>query len=99
MTEVISVLRTAPYNAAIDLAYQLNVMGRVLLSIVRDKNTTKEQRDVCLKQAMKLYGDAFKALLSRPNLNRVFLPESCFQGTSDSQRYVTSPDESHAKPP
>jgi len=62
--EVVSVLRKAPYDASIDLAYQLAVVGKVVLSIARDPATSTEQRDMCLKQALQSYGDAFKLLLT-----------------------------------
>ena len=62
--EVVALLRKAPYDASLDLAYQLAVVGKVCLSICRDPSTATEQRDVCLKQALKCYGDAFKLLLT-----------------------------------
>ena len=67
--EVVSILKQAPYQASVDLAYQHTVVGKVVLAIARNAKTNNTERDVCLRQAHKMYSDAYKLLLTARGMN------------------------------
>lgn len=67
--EVVAALRTAPYNNHIDLAYQAGIYSRVLLAIVKAPESSKAQRDVCLRQAQMVYKEAYRSLLTARGLD------------------------------
>jgi len=62
--EVVNALRTAPYSAHVDLAYQASIYGRVLLTIAKSPKSSQAERDVCLRLAQTVYKEAFKCLLT-----------------------------------